>query len=228
MLLLRLSSLLCCLAFLHASVPAACAAPPDPARFASDIQSFEAADRELFPSTNVTLFVGSSSFRLWTNLAEAFPQRNVINRGFGGSHFSDVLYYFDRIVAPYEPKFILVYEGDNDLASGKSVDEVFTDWETFVTRVEAQLPKARIGFVAVKPSPARRKDLDAQRKLNQRIRDYCRESERCVFIDIVTPMLNEAGEPKPTLFVEDNLHMNPAGYAIWQEAVTAALARWDR
>ena len=92
--------------------------------FEAEISAFEQADLSSPPPAKPFLFVGSSSIRVWPDLAGDFPDYPVMNRGFGGSEMSDVLYYFDRIVAPYNPAMILVYEGDNDLAAGKSVDDV--------------------------------------------------------------------------------------------------------
>ena len=38
---------------------------------------------------------------------------------------------------------------------------------------------------------------------------------RLTFVDIWTEMLGPSGEPRPELFVEDQLHMNERGYEIW-------------
>lgn len=216
------------LTLLAAGFSLARAAGPDPARFEKEILQFEAADRAARPPTNAILFAGSSSFRLWTNLAASFPDRVLINRGFGGSHFSDLLHYFDRIVAPYQPRLILVYEGDNDLASGKTVDEVFGDWTNLVARVRARLPGTGLGFVAVKPSPSRLKFLEAQRDLNGRIREFCQGSPEFRYFDVVAPMLDAGGQPRPELFIKDQLHLNQAGYALWQDVIARELNLWER
>ena len=63
---------------------------PDPERFAKDIKTFAVWDsKNTFPE-NAILFVGSSSVRYWST-ATAFPDRPIINRGFGGSEISDVI-----------------------------------------------------------------------------------------------------------------------------------------
>ena len=123
--------------------------------FESEISAFEQADLASPPPAIPVLFVGSSSIRVWPDLAGDFPDYPVMNRGFGGSKMSDLLYYFDRIVAPYDPALILVYEGDNDLAAGKSVDQVYADYVEFLALVEEQLPDADVAFIATKPSPGR-------------------------------------------------------------------------
>ena len=72
------------------------------------------------------MFVGSSSIRLWPT--SQYFKGNIINRGFGGSHLSDIIYYFEHIVEKYAPKEILLYAGDNDIADNKSPEQVFDNF----------------------------------------------------------------------------------------------------
>lgn len=198
----------------------------DPTRFEADIQAFERADLASPPPADPVLFVGSSSIRVWPDLPGDFPDYPAMNRGFGGSHMSDLLYYFDRIVAPYDPALIVVYEGDNDLAGGKSVDEVYDDYLEFVALVEAQLPTTDIAFLATKPSPSRSGYLEVTRQLNERLEALAAGDLHMWFIDIFTPMLADSGQPRPELFGSDMLHMNAAGYVLWQSVVEPVLAAW--
>lgn len=198
-------------------------ADPPPDRFAEDIAKFEAADRDSPPRPGGTLFVGSSSFRLWTSLAESFPDRHVLNRGFGGSQLSDVLAFVDRIVLPYRPAEILVYAGDNDLKDGKSPERILRDFRALVERVRAALPDTKIFFVAIKPSPARVQLLPTAARANQLIAQFCEDTSNVDYIDIFTPMLDASGQPRDELFVKDRLHLNEAGYALWTEVVRRSL-----
>lgn len=191
----------------------------------SEIQAFEAEDAVNPPPPGATLFVGSSTINSWPNLAGSFPEHSVLNRGFGGSQMSDVLFYFDRVVAPYHPPYIVVYEGDNDLAAGKSVSQVFNDYSNFLARVEEQLPGTIIGFVSVKPSPSRVSILPQMQQLNALVRDLA-AARGHRYIDTHTPMLNTAGQPRPELFLSDMLHMNAAGYALWIEVIEPLLDEW--
>ena len=101
-------------------------------RWGKEIRAFEEADKTNPPPRGAILFIGSSTIRCWTNLAQAFPGHQVINRGFGGSHLSDSVAFMDRIVTPYRPKLIFLYAGDNDIAAGKSPEEVLSDFKAFV------------------------------------------------------------------------------------------------
>jgi lysophospholipase L1-like esterase len=201
---------------------AAQAADPDPARFAAEINSFEDLDRKNTPPKNAVLFVGSSTIKRW-NTAEGFRALTVINRGFGGSHIADVNHYFDQTVRKYAPRVIVFYAGDNDIGGGENPDGVFADYQTFVEKVHAAKPDTEIFFIAIKPSLARWKLWDIMKALNERIRAFSSSRPRLHFIDVAPPMLGADGRPRPELFVEDGLHMTPAGYEIWNGLVSRAL-----
>ena len=188
------------------------------------IQAFERMDETDPPPQGAVLFAGSSSIRLWPALAEDFPDARVINRGFGGSQMSDLIHFAHRIVTPYAPRLVFVYEGDNDVAAGKTAEQVFADYRRFASLVRNQLPDTRIAFISIKPSLARRALMDEMRKANERIEAYARTRDYLDYIDVFTPMLGEDGEPSPDIFLEDGLHMNEAGYAIWAKAIRPYLA----
>lgn len=211
-----------------ASQPAQLAAPRVPeqvsnAEWAGDMARFAAEDAAHPPPRGAVLFVGSSSIRLWKTLAGDFPGVPVINRGFGGSEIRDSTWYADRIVVPYKPRLIVLYAGDNDLASGRSPQQLHDDFLAFVRRVRRDLPSAPIVFVSCKPSPSRAQLLDAQREANALIRAEAAKQKRVAFVDVFAPMLDAGGRPRAELFIEDRLHMNAAGYAIWRDAIAPYL-----
>ena len=188
-----------------------------------DIQRFEAADRIRPPRAGAAVFVGSSSIRMWETLEADFPGLPVLNRGFGGSELSDAVRFADRIVIPYRPRVVVLYAGDNDLAAGKTPVQVFNDFQSFVTLVRRKLPETRIAFVAIKPSLARLSIIDKAREANQLIRDYVRGDNKLAYVDVFTPMLDANGQPRRELFLEDGLHMNASGYAIWRNLIAPIL-----
>ena len=188
----------------------------------ADMQRFEAADAQSPPPRGGVLFIGSSSIRFWDTLAQDFPGVPVINRGFGGSELRDSTWYADRIIVPYAPRQILIYAGDNDLNAGRTPQQLRADFIAFVERVRRDLPKAKIAYISNKPSPSRAQLLPVQRAANTLI---AAEAKRLGvdYIDIFTPMLDASGQPDESLFVEDRLHMNRAGYVIWQRAIAPYL-----
>jgi len=201
--------------------------PPSAPRFDKEIAAFEAADKEAMPPKCATLFVGSSTIRRWTTLKEDFPGRTVINRGFGGSTAWEVDAYFNRIVTPYHPKEIVYYAGDNDLAAGRTPDDVFADFATFMRMKDQQLGKTPVYFITVKPSILRWSMQMQMTEVNARVREMAEQRDDLMMINVVQAMLNSDGTPKD-IFVEDNLHMKPEGYAIWTPIVKAALDRGQK
>jgi lysophospholipase L1-like esterase len=191
------------------------------APFEDEIAQFEASDKVSPPAKGGVVFVGSSSIRLWPNLKADFPGVNVVQRGFGGSELWQVVDYAPRIVLPYCPKRIVVYAGDNDLAAGRTPEQVLDDYKDFVALVRGSLPQTRIAFVAIKPSGSRWALADKMRRTNQLVRNYSSRDPKLAFIDAFTPMLGRDGAPRGDLFVADSLHMNARGYAVWRDLLTA-------
>lgn len=204
--------ILCCFTTLSVSVHAAQEQQENP--WEETIRVFEEWDRKnSFPS-DATLFVGSSSIRMWPT-RECFEELDVINRGFGGSHISDVYYFTERIVLRYEPKLIVFYAGDNDVAAGKSASRVFEDYKKFTELVHKKLPITRIIFISIKPSQSRWSVWPEMNEANMLIKDFSQKDNRLYFLDAATPLLNEYGKPNRTLFLKDNLHLNNKGYELW-------------
>lgn len=197
-----------------------------PARWRGEIDAFAAHDRREPPSAHGALFVGSSSIRKRQSLARDFPGVPVINRGFGGSTIPDATYYADRIVVPYRPRLIVMYAGDNDIAEGRSPQQVAGDFRAFVARVRRDLPGVPVAYVSIKPSPARWALWPRMREANTLIRDWAATQRDVRFVDVASPMLGAEGRPRAALFGEDGLHMNGAGYAVWTKALEPVLAAY--
>ena len=188
-------------------------------KWEAEIKKFEESDRQNPPAKGAVLFIGSSSIRGWQSLAEDFPGIKVTNRGFGGSEIADSTFYADRIVIPYRPRIVVFYAGDNDLANGKTPQQVFDDYKAFVSRVQRKLPTTRIAFISIKPSPARASILQSMKDANALIKAYVSDDKSLIYIDVFTPMLRSDGSPRPELFGPDRLHMNREGYSLWKSVV---------
>ena len=191
----------------------------DTDRWEKDIQAFEQMDAKDFPNRGCNLFVGSSSIRGWTTMQQDLRGYDVVNRGFGGSQLSDVLKYVDRIVTPYQPGKIFLYEGDNDINSGKSAETVLEDFEKFVSLVREKLPEVPIYFMSIKPSPRRWDIWKEMDRANTMIYKYCLGEPNLGFVDVSWPLMDENGQPRKELYQDDMLHLNRAGYDIWTKVV---------
>jgi lysophospholipase L1-like esterase len=195
----------------------------DPAHWTPEIAKLTADDATNPPPQNGVVFVGSSSIRLWTSLAADFPGLTVINRGFGGSELADSVYYIDRIVLPYHPKTVVLFAGTNDIWSGKTPEKILADFQAFRAKLHAALPEARLIFLSLTYAPSRQRVHDAFRAANRLIAADCATDPRCTFVDVSTPLLDANGNPRPELYREDQLHMLPAGYAIWTKVLAPYL-----
>jgi lysophospholipase L1-like esterase len=189
-----------------------------PDRWEVAIKAFETQDAAEPPPKGANLFVGSSSIRLW-KLAESFPDRTCINRGFGGSQLHDVVRYVDRLVLPHRPRVIVLYAGDNDLAQKRTPEQVRDDYVAFVAKIRAALPESKLVWIAIKPSPKRWALKDAAIKANELVREAQRADRHSVYVDDWQPLLGNNGLPQPELYVKDELHLSPAGYEIWTALV---------
>lgn len=199
-------------------VSPAAAQPPVSDRFEKDIVAFEQRDIVSPPPKSEIVFVGSSTIRLW-DTAAAFPDLKIINRGFGGSWLSEATQYAHRIIIPYEPRLVVLYAGDNDLAQAYMSENLAFEFEKFVRTIHAKLPQTRILFIGIKPSILRWLTDERFDMANDLIRKICEKDDRLAFVDFGGLMLGWDEKPRTELFVADGLHMTPAGYAIWNAAI---------
>ena len=170
--------------------------------------------------------MGSSSIRLW-NVKESFPGLPVVRRGFGGSQLADSVRYAGRIVVPCKPRMVVLYAGDNDIASGKSPEEVSRDFGRFVAVVRGALPETRIVYISIKPSIQRWHLAAAMRRANALIQAMVKEDPALGFVDVWPAMLGEDGRPRRDLLAEDGLHLNAEGYRLWSRLLLPHLGADD-
>jgi lysophospholipase L1-like esterase len=181
--------------------------------FYKEIIAFKKRDSIGFPPTHAILLVGSSSFTKWTEVQNYFPNHSIINRAFGGSSLPDVIRYAKEIIYPYYPRQILIYCGENDLASSDTVTAqiVLQRFKQLFAIIRKKDPAVAIAFVSIKPSPSRQKIWPKVIVANQLIKNYLAKKKKTAFIDVYYPMFNTDGTVMSDIFIEDNLHMNAKG-----------------
>lgn len=195
--------------------------------FWSDIQEFKTQDKVNPPPKNAILFVGSSSFTKWTTAQKDFPGYTIINRGFGGSSLPDVIRYQNDVIFSYHPKQVVIYCGDNDLAASDTVSAgtVVARFKQLFSSIRKHLPSASIVYVSIKPSPSRERLMPKMDSANKMIKAFLAKNKRTGFVDVYHKMLNANGTPKQEIFIDDKLHMNSKGYAIWIQAIKPFLLK---
>lgn len=207
----------CLLSLILLMVSAAAVAQP----FANDIAAFRKQDSLQMPPRNANLFIGSSSFTLWKDVQKDFAGHTIINRGFGGSTLLDQIRYVNDVVFPYQPKQIVMYCGENDLASSDTVNgqTVFNRFKELFGLIRKKLPNVPFVYVSMKPSPSRVALFTKMQEGNRLINEFLKKQKKATFIDVYSQMLDAKGQPMAEIFREDMLHMNAKGYAIWKRLI---------
>lgn len=191
----------------------------DFARWNQEVNAMLDSDRTNPAPRNATLFIGSSTIRLWKSLAQDFPEVPVINRGFGGTEIVDATHFADRLVLPFQPKRIFIRAGGNDLHAGKTPEEVFADFKAFVTAMRAKLPDTKIIFLSLSPSLARWQQASREKKLNELVAGFAQAQRLVNYLETYDLPLGADGKPRAELFIADKLHFNAAGYKLLAERV---------
>jgi len=194
------------------ALPASAQQAPD--RWEKFVAAYEAADLASPPPKGAIVFVGSSTMQRW-NVAASFPDLTIINRGIDGTELSDAVKYVDQLVLKHEPRLVVLYAGDNDIRYGKVSEQVSVDFERFARAVHDRLPRTRILYIGIKPSPIRWMQIDRIRMANQVVRAICERDDRLAFVDFDGLMLGWDEKPRAELFVEDGLHLSLQGYQLW-------------
>jgi lysophospholipase L1-like esterase len=191
----------------------------DQPRFQSEINLFKSDTTDYTKIDQLILFTGSSSVRMWDGLTSDFPQYSVLNRGFGGSYMSELLFYSDTIILQCKPAVVFIYEGDNDIASGKTPEDILNAARELVGVIRKELPETMICFISAKPSLARWKLKEEYLAFNSQLKAFTLTQPNVWYIDVWTQATGADGNPLNDLFLDDKLHLNRKGYDIWRDIV---------
>ena len=211
---------------LHAQTLPSWARDNNPERFEGAIRQFETQDRLNPPPKGAIVLTGSSSIARWNEQSHtALAPLTVIPRGFGGSIMNDVLHYLDRVALTYEPRAILIYEGDNDTDNRNAlpVDMILSHLNQIISKIHDALPETRIYVMSVKPSILRRGVWPKAQEVNAGYQAIADNDSLVYYIDAATPFLDPEGEVMTDIFIADGLHLNDLGNAIWGSVIKAAL-----
>jgi lysophospholipase L1-like esterase len=188
--------------------------------FWNDIQAFKKQDSIAMPTHYKTLFIGSSSFTKWKNLDKDLPEYAPLNRAFGGSTLPDVIRYRKDIIEKYNPERIVIYCGENDVASSDTISGkiVLERFKVLHQHLRGKFPNINIYYISLKPCPSRWKMRKRMIDANNQIEKFCKKQKHTYFISIWDQMLVNS-KPNPALFIDDSLHMNSKGYEIWMKEI---------
>lgn len=195
------------------------------AKWEGAIQKLEKLDQEQTDPDHAVLFVGSSSIVLWKDMAQDMAPYATIRRGFGGSKFSDVAVYIDRLVKPHQFDAIVLFVG-NDVSGSKTdktPEEVLRLVDITVNKIKEHAPHAPVFLIAITPTPSRFGVWEQIKQVNALMSEYCYAHEGVFYIDTVSSYLDADGKPIADYFIKDGLHQNRKGYELWTQIIKAAL-----
>ncbi|MFN1218007.1 GDSL-type esterase/lipase family protein [Chryseobacterium kwangjuense] len=189
--------------------------------FWEDIQNFKKQDQENPPPKDAILLIGSSSFTRWTDIANYFPDKTLINRGFGGSRMTDLNDFADDLLNPYQPKQIIIYCGDNDFADNHDLKAkvVVNRFKTFYKKIRERFPDIEVDYISIKFSPSREKLWPQMKATNKKIAAFMKKEPNAEFIDITKAMEDASGNVRRDLFLPDMLHLTPEGNEVWAKVM---------
>ncbi len=176
--------------------------------------------------TDGVVFVGSSSIRLWDTLAHDMAPHRVIQRGFGGARIWGVVRYAEGLINVHNPDWVVVYAGSNDItgsATDLSPEGVHEGYRALIEKIHATNPQVQIVYLAIFPTPSRWAVWNHVQRANALIEATTHTDPRLHFIDCGASFLGRDGTPDRSLFQDDDLHLNPRGYAIWAACLKSTL-----
>lgn len=188
--------------------------------FWNEVQAFKKQDSIAPPKHYKTLFIGSSSFTKWKTLERDLPEYAPLNRAFGGATLLDVIRYQKIVIDSFNPEKIVIYCGENDIASSDTITGkiVLDRFKLLYNHIREKFPTINVYYISMKPSPLRWAMKDRMMDGNKKIMKFCKKQKHTYFISIWDQMLLNS-EPNPSIFLEDNLHMNHSGYKIWMKEI---------
>jgi hypothetical protein len=200
---------------------------PEVKAWEQEIQKFEQLDKTGSFNGNEILFAGSSSIRLWKTISDDMAPYPVIQRGYGGAKLSDFAVYADRIFDPHPCRAIVIFIA-NDIHGGendKSPEEVLSLYKNVIKTIRKKQAETPVFWIAITPTSSRWKVWPEIQKANNLIQEYCESTENLYFIKTDFAFLGENGRPINEFFMDDHLHLNADGYAVWTEIITKELNR---
>ena len=177
------------------------------------------------PAPGSIICIGSSHMQMWKGVKEDLAPLTVVNYGIGGSRMTQAADLFiDNLAIPFKPRAVILYEGSNDINAGTKPETVLENFRKLHGKLHAALPQARLYVLGVVPSPGKRFEKIADlRKTNELLAQECATQPWMKFIDVTEPLIGADGKPKEELFKPGDIHMLPAGYAVWKSVIAPVI-----
>ncbi|MGA9451463.1 MAG: GDSL-type esterase/lipase family protein [Verrucomicrobiia bacterium] len=170
------------------------------------------------------VFLGDSITQGWDNLAKAFPDFKVANRGIAGDTTRGVLYRLNEDVIDLKPKAVVLLIGTNDIGLGAEPDDVADNIKAIIGALEKSNPHMPIIFCEIMPSNGAEWNRPAAtiEKVNTLVLKALKGDPQISVCNTWSIYADQNGNCSQSEF-PDLLHPNAAGYALWAKALKPIL-----
>lgn len=152
--------------------------------------------------------------------------RPVLNRGIVGDGVDGLLARLDADVLRHRPAQVVVCIGTNDLLFGRRAEDIAARYREIVQRIRQGAPQAGLVLVSVLPvnNTVKKSGLEKAQvlALNEHIRRIAGEWS-IPYLDLHAALADGDGNLSEK-FTADGVHLNGAGYAVWQHNLAPILS----
>lgn len=215
------------LTLLLAAAAATLRAQVDSLDYRCDYYFSKRAGQEAVPVQPQDIVMLGNSLTERGSWSEYFPDSRILNRGIGGDCVAGMIARLDSIVAG-KPRAIFLMAGANDLIFSTIAPEVLLgQYERLLDAIRAASPRTRVYIESLLP-------LDEERNAqwftgkNARIEAFdlllrdLAHRRGLTYIDIRSRIIRDG--KMPAEYTVDGIHLSPAGYARWREAIAPYIA----
>jgi len=173
------------------------------------------------PTPGAIICIGSSQIWGWKTVSSDLAPLTVYNLGIGGSTMKEAADLFvKRLVIPFKPRAVILYEGSNDIVRGVTPDEFVEHFKDVHRQIHASLPDARLYVLGIVPSPGNRfKRWGTIQHANRLLKAECAKEPWMKFIDTTSPLIGADGQPRPECFIPGDIHLSAEGYKVWTSVI---------
>ncbi len=169
------------------------------------------------------IFLGNSLTEMW-DVNYYFNDSTLLNAGITGD-FSEGLLKRCDVIIKLKPEKLFIEIGINDMIEKIPLDEICSNYEQLIIRIEKESPLTKIyiqsnlPLIVNRPSLLTNNDDVNNLVIKQNVNLKCLTKKyNCVYVDIYSEMIKE--QDRSSLFIWDGLHLTSKAYLIWKKVIT--------
>jgi beta-glucosidase len=176
----------------------------------------------IFIGDSITQGWGGAGKQVWQKYYE---KRNAANLGIGGDQTQHVLWRLDHgNIDGIAPKLAVLMIGTNSIR-GASPQQIADGVEAVVAKLRTKLPQTKVLVLGIFPRGATKNDLLRQEQMKTNAIIAKLADDKTVFYLDISPKLLQADGTLSREVMPDLVHLTPASYEIWAEAIEPTVAK---